>query len=134
MMKKIINALLLLGLMSVSGQSLALRCGNRLIDKNDPKPKVQAICGEPAYKEMREVAYPSYCGDGGYYSDDGYSYDRRRYGSYNYNSRRYRSNYVPCRYRTIDVWVYNFGPRKFMVELVFRRGVVKEINTLEYGY
>ncbi len=114
--------------MLVSEQSYALRCGNKLVSKGDPKPKVIYLCGEPDYKELREVPYPEHCI--GRHYDDVSPYYQRRYG---YHNRRYRPNVI-CKYRIIDVWTYNFGPRKFMRELIFRRGVVKEINTLDYGY
>lgn len=121
-----IKILVLVVSVFLSEQSFALRCGNKLIDKGDSKPKVISVCGEPTYKELREVLYPPHC-NSGIYKDD--IYDRRGFHYYQ-NS----SHYVNCRYRNIDVWTYNFGPRKFMVELIFRRGRVYEINTLEYGY
>lgn len=37
-------------------------------------------------------------------------------------------------YNRIDVWTYNFGPRRFMRELVFENGILRRINQLEYGY
>lgn len=138
MIKNYFKVFIILVFLFISEQSYALRCGNRLVDVGDPKPKVIYLCGEPAFKEMREVRYPSYCNDGDYrYDNHRYDshYDRRRYGQYNYNYRRYNyNNNVICQYRTVDAWIYNFGPRKFMIELIFRRGVVKEVNTLEYGY
>jgi hypothetical protein len=130
-MKNIFKILMLIMFMFVSEQGFALRCGNKLVDVGDPKPKVLHLCGEPVFKETREIRYPSHCIDGSYQHDDGF-YDRRRYGQYNY--QRYTPNFVTCRYRTFDIWIYNFGPRKFMIELIFRRGIVKEINTLSYGY
>ena len=125
-MKKIFNILISLMFMFFSEQGYALRCGHRLIDEGDSKPKVNYLCGEPDYREIREIQFPSYCRDRSYYYDDS-SYYRRRY-------RQYTPNYVICQYRTVDVWIYNFGPRKFMREIIFNKGVVKEINILDYGY
>lgn len=135
MMKNIFEILILLLFMFVSEQALALRCGTKLIDIGDSKHKVAYVCGEPDFREIREIRYPSHCRERGYhYDDDHHQYNRRRYKQYNYNDYRYRSNYATCQYRTVDVWIYNFGPRKFMRELIFRKGIVKKINTLEYGY
>ena len=117
--------------MFVSEQSLALRCGHKLVDDGDSKFKVISLCGEPDFIEIREVAYPPYCRDRGYYHSQNYG---RIYRKYNHSYRRYTPNYTACHYQTREVWVYNFGPRKFMRELIFHRGVVKEINILEYGY
>lgn len=32
-----------------SGQAMALRCGNKLVDIGDRKHKVHRVCGEPTY-------------------------------------------------------------------------------------
>ena len=130
-MKSIFNILIFFMFMIISEQSLALRCGHKLIDEGFSKLKVLSLCGEPDFQEIREILYPSYCRDRSYYHSPYYS---RRYRKYNDSYRRYTPNYTVCHYRTSEVWVYNFGPRKFMRELVFRKGVVKEINTLEYGF
>lgn len=34
----------------------------------------------------------------------------------------------------VDVWTYNFGPQRFMQELVFEDGILRYINRLEYGF
>lgn len=117
--KKKFKLLIVFMLMFVSKQCLALRCGIKLIDLGDHKLKVIDICGEPDFNEIREIRYPSYCVDRSYY--------HKRYRKYNYV-------YPTCRYRIVDAWIYNFGPRKFMRELIFRNDVIKEINTLDYGY
>ena len=127
MMKNIFNILIFFMFLFISEQSFALKCGNKLIGVGFSKPKVLSICGEPDFKGIREIAYPSYCGDRNYYYDESPYYRRR----YNY---RYTPNYDICQYITVEVWIYNFGPRKFMRELIFRKGVIKEINILEYGY
>lgn len=42
--------------------------------------------------------------------------------------------YGPQGYDHFDVWTYNFGPRRFMQELIFQNGVLRYINQLDYGY
>lgn len=37
-------------------------------------------------------------------------------------------------FNQVDVWTYNFGPRRFMYELIFEQGVLVRINQLGYGY
>jgi hypothetical protein len=122
--------LLSISLLGFSEQALALRCGSKIISTGDKKPKVLARCGEPDFAETQERKYPSYCRDS-YYDEDEYSYNGFRYS---YRSPRRSHNYPICRIKIIDVWTYNFGPRKFIKELIFRNGILKEINNLEYGY
>ncbi len=113
-----INKLLvLISLLLCSVQSHALRCGTKIINTGDSKYKILARCGEPDFVETREKYYPPGCNQYGYYNN------------------RYDSTRFPiCHVEFIEVWTYNFGPRKFIKELVFRDGVLKEINNLEYGY
>ncbi len=125
MMKKRFKVLLFsIFLLGISGQALALRCGSKLISIGDRKPKVLARCGEPDFAETQERRYPSYCRDTDYYVRDEYSY----------RSSRRLHNYPICHYKIVDIWTYNFGPQKFIKELIFQNGYLKEINNLEYGY
>lgn len=129
-MKKYFKIVFLLISIVVSEQSVALRCGNKLVDVGDSKPKVNFVCGEPDYKELREIAYPDYCSNRVDFNEQSSFYYRGR-------SRQYlphHLNYTLCQYKTREVWIYNFGPRKFMRELIFYRGHIEEINALEYGY
>ncbi|MFW5443098.1 MAG: DUF2845 domain-containing protein [Methylococcaceae bacterium] len=114
--------------MFIPEHAIALRCGNKLVNIGDHIPTVISLCGAPEYTETREIHLPDYC------------YDNRRYNNnspYYYkqhNSPRFFSNQAICQYQVLDIWIYNFGPRKFMRELIFYKGIVKEINALEYGY
>lgn len=131
-MKKRFKVLLFsISLLGIPEQALALRCGNKIISIGDKKPKVLARCGEPDFAETQERKYPSYCRDNDYYDRDEYSYNGFRYS---YRTPRRSHNYPICHFKIIDVWTYNFGPRKFIKELIFRDGYLKEINSLEYGY
>ncbi len=122
MMKNRYKVLLFsISLLGISEQALALRCGSKIINTGDKKPKVLARCGEPDFAETQERKYPSYCTESGY--SDRYLY-----------RDRYSYNYPICRIEIVEVWTYNFGPRKFIKELIFRGGFLKEINSLEYGY
>lgn len=112
-----------------SDQALALRCGRRIVDIGDKKPKVLSRCGEPMYMETRERKFPSHCIDRGMSINE--YYDINGYNRYQ-NQRGY--DYPPiCNVEIIDVWTYNFGPRKLMRELFFRDGILKKIDTIGYG-
>ncbi len=115
-LKKLIISI---SLVIFSGQVFALRCGHRLVDVGDRKAKVYLRCGDPDFRENRERYIPRNCNDGGYVDDYGYVDSYRQQN---------------CRVEIIDVWTYNLGTRKFMRELVFVNGVLKEINSLGYGY
>ena len=131
MMKKRFKILLFsFSLLGFSEQALALRCGSKLINIGDKKPRVLGRCGEPDFAETQERRYPSNCLDGDYYDRDEYSSNGFRYS---YRSPRRSHNYPICHYKIVDVWTYNFGPRKFIKELIFRNGSLKEINSLDYG-
>ncbi len=108
---------LLFSLMLFSTSSHAIRCGNKIINTGDTKYKILARCGEPDFVETREKYYPPGC--------NGYNYYDNRYGT---------TRFPICHVELIEVWTYNFGPHKFIKELVFRDGKLKEINNLEYGY
>jgi len=128
-MKSIIKLMLIaVPLLTISEQTWALRCGNKIVSVGDKKYKVLARCGEPDYSEIRERRIPSFCYDGTGYGD---TYNSNGYYR-NYRDQRAYSR-IPCRYETIEVWIYNFGPNKFVKELIFRKGKVFDINSLEYG-
>ncbi|MCF6204174.1 MAG: DUF2845 domain-containing protein [Methylococcaceae bacterium] len=117
----VIKKLVILLILSIfSGQALALRCGKRFVQVGAGKAKVISRCGEPLYVEQRERRFPPNCVDSR--SSDYYQYSNEIYA------------YPPiCNIELIDVWTYNFGPRKFMRELIFRDGVLKKIVILDYG-
>lgn len=106
--------------------SKALRCGTKIISIGDGKHKILARCGEPDFVETREQHSPPGCSSPEY--SDNYE---PRYYSEHYGRPR---NYPICLVKILEVWTYNFGPHKFIKELVFEDGLLKEINNLEYGY
>lgn len=117
-MKTMLKTLMfVIAMITFPGQVFALKCGHRLVDIGDGKVKVILRCGEPDFRETRERGNLRNCIESGYVNDDG--------------SRQGNQN---CHVQIIDVWTYNFGPRKFMKELVFVDGVLENINMLEYGY
>lgn len=122
----------------------SLRCGNYLISPGDPVTKVHKRCGSPTHEEQwQEVTV------------------FRRDLSHGYNSTNIKSpvnshlinlhvrdprpaRAVEHHYRgttrvykrsvSVKQWTYNFGSRRFMRQLRFENGILKDIETLKYGY
>jgi hypothetical protein len=121
-MKKMFSKILILLVVVFifSEQALALKCGHRIIDVGAKKSKVISRCGEPLYIETRERKYPFHCIDrlGSVNGDDNY---------------RDYAIYPVCSFERLDVWTYNFGSKKFMRELIFRKGILTDIILLDYG-
>ncbi len=127
-MSIVIKKLMVLLILSIfSGQVLALRCGKRFVDTGAGKAKVLSRCGEPVFMETRERLFPINCIDSRNNDYQYYNYD------HGYNNQG-GSMYPPiCNVEIIEVWTYNFGPRKLMRELIFRGGILNKINLLDYG-
>lgn len=117
-MVKILYGIAFFFLISVEGH--ALRCGKRLISVGDSKFQVLNRCGDPDYTEIRKrlIGCSGYSGNEPFIDND-------------YNLQE---NSQVCNHQQLDVWVYNFGPQKFMRELVFLEGKLIKINDLEYGH
>lgn len=111
-MKKIaIITFILLSSVFVTDSLFAMRCGNRLIQKNDHISKIERYCNEPVSYQT-STAYVG----------------RERY---NYRYQRYFYEEVPI---VIEEMTFNFGPSKFMRFVRLENGVVTRIKTLGYGY
>jgi hypothetical protein len=111
---RILAATALFALVALGGSTAhAMSCQNRLVVVGDVPARVRGLCGDPADRVERVV---------------------------------YRTNAVQVRgpggvvytdVITVGVfvqqWVYDFGPQRFMRELVFEDGRLSRINTLGYG-
>jgi len=101
-------ALLLLTSMPAAADSM--RCGSRLIVEEDSIEKVLYYCGEPASKSRTWIVrQPRY-----YIGSNEYVFPGEED--------------VP-----VDLWTYDFGPNKLMVQLRFVAGILERIDTLGYG-
>ncbi len=89
----------------------ALRCGNRLVSLGEPQTAILYKCGAPDTTDRR-VTYRVLS------DNDSFGVVRPLV-------------YIPV---VIDVWVYNFGPQRFMQELSFEDGRLIDIESLGYGY
>ena len=103
--------LVLLFLLYSGGQAFAaFRCGPNLILIGDDKEEVLLKCGEPSFSELSSLE------------------SGRRYGADLYRGSGYgRSTYF------VEKWYYNCGPHKFIKILTFRNGIVRDIETGDYG-
>lgn len=100
-------------LLSHASPALALSCSQRIVDRGDSSVYVRSVCGEPAGMTTRTESRSQFV--------YGPTYDGTVGGS---------SITVTVQ---IDVWVYDFGRTRFMEELTFENGVLRNIRTLGYG-
>lgn len=103
--------LVLLCLLVAATDVLALRCGRQLIQVGDHKLDVLEKCGDPEWIEQRTGLRGNRL--------------RHPYGALELDQ------YEQI---LIEEWIYNFGRRKFQQLLYFENGVLKQINSLDYGH
>ena len=90
----------------------AFYCGRNLVKEGDYQLQVLQKCGEPDYRDRR-VEYRSV-----------------RLGSgYNQPGMDMTTTFPV----NVDEWTYDFGPRRFMQNLLFENGVLVLIRDLGYG-
>lgn len=92
------------------GEAHALNCGSRLVEVGDSSVYVRSVCGDPTAMSTRTETRSAWAGTGPY----GYGYGQS----------------VTVQ---IEVWVYDFGPTRFMEELTFENGVLRSERALGYG-
>jgi hypothetical protein len=110
-MTKKITLLILFFLLYSGGQVFAaFRCGPNLILIGDDKAEVLLKCGEPSFSELTSLE------------------SGRRYGrDLSHGSVSGKSTYF------VEKWYYNCGPHKFIKILTFRNGIVRNIESGDYG-
>ena len=99
------RTLLLLALLLAALPAYALRCGSRVVTRDDRDLLVRDRCGAP------------------YFTDEMVTVDV--YGADGPVERQVENVY--------EAWYYNFGPRKLMVRLLFLNGRLQREDTLGYG-
>jgi hypothetical protein len=90
----------------------SLRCGNQLALEGNTRLEVRAKCGEPA--------------------DIVHSTLARRTTFVSYRNIAYAEEeaiIVP-----VEVWMYNFGPHRFMYRLRFVGGILEGLEPMGYGF
>ncbi len=116
--------LLLLLAIGFAEPAFALRCGNKLVQRGDPIPKVLKYCGEPVATQQRSIVRRGI--------------PRSRVFR-DRNLRRYSEDELLINDRSyvevlVEEWTYNFGPRKLMRIIRFENGLVADVTELGYGY
>ncbi len=131
------------GLSTHTAMADGLRCGGALITKGDDLLRVLAKCGEPASREQYFIhrvvsgvhAYPSHKRQlrfsSGNTTISSYSSTPGHHGYSSHDNGYQHSTTVAI---PIEVWTYNLGPRRFMRQLKFEAGEVKELKSLGYGF
>lgn len=102
---------LLLVFLLVATDANAMRCGHQLVQQGDYKLDVLERCGEPDSVERRTAVRGS----------------RLRHPQGALEIDQFQEV-------EIEVWIYNFGPRKLKQLLEFEDGVLKSIRSLDHGY
>ncbi len=103
--------IMVLGLLLMTTDAWALRCGRELVHKGDHKADVLYKCGEPDWTDERYVVRGNRL--------------RHPYGALE------SSEFEEI---LIEEWIYNFGPRSFKQFLQFENGILKDIRKLDYGF
>ena len=116
-----IRAAVVFGMLAATSLGLAspahaFWCRGRLVLEGDRMPEVRANCGEPASEISRMEESTIYSGGA----------RRARDGSWYGGSSRTVTTQV-------DIWVYDFGPTRFMEELRFEDGVLRRLTRLGRG-
>lgn len=121
MLLRLLFALLLF---TLADPAQAMRCGNKLVSKGDPKPKVLHHCGEPVAVERSNIVRAGIPWARSQVSAGGVSVSR---DELLLNTRSYVEVLV-------EEWTYNFGPRRLMRVVRFENGLVTRVTELGYGY
>jgi hypothetical protein len=107
----LLSALALAAALPASSAS-ALDCNRRLVVVGDPAIYVRDICGEPAQITTRTESRTQFVSLPG------------------------RGAVIGAAHTVtveIEVWIYDFGPRRFMEELTFENGILRSLRPLGYG-
>lgn len=102
-----------------SAAANGLRCDNRLVQEGDSQYEVKSLCGPPddvqqrteARRVQRAVQRPCAHGSG--------------------SCVVVVDHYVEV---TVDEWVYDFGPRRFLQYLTFEGGQLVAVRSGAYGH
>jgi hypothetical protein len=95
------------------GTAHALQCGRRLVTTGDRAHYVRSVCGEPSSVSTRAVTRSQSAA--------------ARIGPHSIIGEGVTVTVL------VETWVYDFGPRRLMAELVLEDGVVVATRTLGYG-
>ena len=106
----------------------AMRCGNKLVSAGQHMAEVLGRCGEPVHVQQRLIyrtglPRPDYARSPGL-----------RYRGDDVTREELLIHQRSVVEVQVELWTYNFGPRKLMRLVRFENGVVRDIKTLGYGF
>lgn len=113
MTRSIAAAALCAATLLTGSTAYAMRCDNRLVVDGDAPARVRSLCGDPADATHRVVSRSVTV--------------HRRLSNGTIVSESVMVSVE------VEVWVYDFGPRRLMRELTFEDGRLVRIRTLGYG-
>ncbi|MCF6263023.1 MAG: DUF2845 domain-containing protein [Xanthomonadales bacterium] len=102
---QVVFKLSLLLILLYATDAAALRCGSKLIKEGDPVSRLERYCPEPFWIER-----------------------------WSNPAALDNSPYALQLTDGMEAWYINFGPRKLVRRMVFRNGVLREEQTLAYGF
>lgn len=107
---------LLVASLANAPRARALDCGGRLVEVGDSAARVRIVCGEPTSITPRTEYVSTYVTPNGSTS-----------------VVRVPGCVVGAAVQVVvEVWVYDFGPRRLMQEIVIANGTVRSMRTLGY--
>lgn len=119
--KSTVPALLAAALLLAADPALAFRCGTKLVRDGMHEQQVIAACGEPT--SIRHLGHTIRAYD--------YRFRLRNPGHIYYRTPgvgHFATEVI------VTEFIYNFGPRKLMLRLIFEGNVLVEIESIGYGY
>lgn len=124
-MPRFVATLIFLALSTFSSPVYAFYCDNYIIGEKDTAARVLARCGEPAtatsWTEEESRGTQIYAG----------APIRTRYGKIVLAQGSMQQQSI---IHTVEEWVYNFGPSRFMYIVRFKDGRIVKIDRDGYGY
>ncbi len=117
---RILTYSLVLATAFVTAPASAFWCDGRLVLEGDRAYEVRARCGEPASEITRMESHTFY--RGGSVGRRGAVIDGTVYGG--------SADTITVQ---VDIWVYDFGPTRFMEELRFEDGILTRMTRLGRG-
>ena len=110
----VMSGILLLVVLSTLSHADTMRCGETgpIVSSGDTTAAVRTKCGEPTHREKRQECRESPTGS------------PRAGGQGLFQG-------IDC--ITVEMWTYNFGPRRLVQQLIFKSGRLTAIHTHGYG-
>jgi hypothetical protein len=105
----LLAAFFVLSAFALDAQADGLRCGARLISPGDPAVKLLHYCGKPDSVSTSH-------------------FERRGFFRFGHYFPGFVEDVL------VENWTYNFGPHRLMREVRVVDGIVKQIDSLGYGY